>query len=72
MSPEGRDLLRQLLEPNPARRIPLACVLAHPWFLRNLPPGYTQLNEALLVWRCLGEHGNIDEGAPLLAARPSP
>ncbi len=49
MSPEARELLRQLLEPDPARRTPLAAVLAHPWFLRNLPPGYTQLNEALLV-----------------------
>ena len=51
MSREARDLLKELLEPNPKRRIPLQCVLAHPWFLRNLPPGYTRLNEALLVRR---------------------
>ncbi len=53
VSREARDLLKELLEPNPTRRIPLQCVLAHPWFLRNLPPGYTRLNEALLVRRSL-------------------
>ncbi len=51
MSAEARRLLREMLEPDPVRRIPLACVLMHPWFLRNLPPGYTGLNEALLVRR---------------------
>ena len=51
VSAEARDLLKELLEPDPKRRIPLQCVLAHPWFLRNLPPGYTRLNVALLVSR---------------------
>ena len=54
VSSEARKLLKEMLEPDPVRRIPLACVLMHPWFLRNLPPGYTQLNDALLVRRAAG------------------
>jgi hypothetical protein len=38
ISPECRDLLSRLLEPEPAKRITMAQISQHQWFLQNLPP----------------------------------
>lgn len=38
VSAECVDLLSGLLQPDPARRIPMAALTQHPWFLASLPP----------------------------------
>jgi len=38
LSPGCCSLLRALLQPNPERRISMADIKAHPWFLTDLPP----------------------------------
>ena len=43
------DLLRGMLVPEPTQRLSLAAVMRHPWFLEQLPPGYSALNHMLLV-----------------------
>ena len=42
------DLLRQLLTPEPDRRITLSRIMRHPWFVRDAPPGLLELNSRLL------------------------
>jgi hypothetical protein len=49
LSPECRDLLARMLAPDPARRIRAAEIMAHPWFLANLPPHATAMNEKYLA-----------------------
>jgi serine/threonine protein kinase len=39
LSPGCRDLLEQMLHPNPDARITVAAIKQHPWFLKDLPPG---------------------------------
>jgi hypothetical protein len=48
LTPECRDLIGRMLAPDPARRIRVADILAHPWFLANLPPRATAMNERYL------------------------
>lgn len=43
------DLLRGMLVADPARRLTLAQVQAHPWFLEDLPAGVAALNDRLLA-----------------------
>lgn len=38
LSTDCTDFLRRMLKPNPAQRLTLEGVLAHPWFLKKLPP----------------------------------
>ncbi len=38
ITPECRDLLTRLLNPDPARRATMQQISHHPWFLQNLPP----------------------------------
>lgn len=43
------DLLRGMLVVDPARRLTLARVQRHQWFLEDLPPGVAALNDRLLA-----------------------
>ena len=43
------DLLRGMLVADPGRRLTLAQVQAHPWFLEDLPAGVAALNDGLLA-----------------------
>ena len=43
-----RDLLEQLLTPEPEERISLSRIMRHPWFLKAAPPGLTTVNDLLL------------------------
>ena len=43
-----RDLIHRLLRPDPAERMTLAELLAHPWFRTDLADGALQLNDMLL------------------------
>ena len=45
LSVEGTDLLRRLLDPNPASRLTVQQALQHPWVSADMPPG-------LQVWSC--------------------
>lgn len=45
VSPEGLDLLQRMLLPKPEERITMDQILAHPWFLANLPPEAATMNE---------------------------
>ncbi|GBF97986.1 sulfur stress regulator [Raphidocelis subcapitata] len=49
LSPECADLLRRMLVPDPSRRIRIGEILQHPWFLCNLPPHATAMNERYLA-----------------------
>eukprot|EP00884_Botryococcus_braunii_P019876 jgi/Botrbrau1/6572/Bobra.40_2s0035.1 len=44
----GRELILNILEPDPDRRITMEEVLANPWFLQELPPGALDMNESFL------------------------
>ncbi len=48
MSLACRDLLGQLLTPEPDARITLSRIMRHPWFVRDAPPGLLELNSRLL------------------------
>ena len=48
-APGALDILGRLLTPDPAKRIDMAGIQKHPWFLENLPPGALALNEAQLA-----------------------
>ncbi len=47
-SPEGRDLLRRMLLPDPQQRIQLEQIMQHPWFVTNLPPEAATMNDTYL------------------------
>ena len=47
-SPECQNLVVRMLQPNPARRLTLSEVMAHPWFQQDLPPHLATLNARLL------------------------
>lgn len=42
-----RDLLKQMLCSEPARRISIAGIMNHPWFLKDLPAGTHEMNARL-------------------------
>lgn len=46
----------RMLQPNPARRLTLSEVMAHPWFQQDLPPHLATLNDRLLQVRHLGQY----------------
>ena len=48
VSPAAAHLLGRLLTADPAARVTLAEVAAHPWFREDLPPGLATLNATLL------------------------
>ncbi len=39
LSTDGMDLLRRLLDPNPASRLTVQQALQHPWVCADMPPG---------------------------------
>ena len=45
VSPECKDLIRRMLVADPAQRLPLAGVQAHPWFQDGLPAGSLEYND---------------------------
>ncbi|KAG1659494.1 hypothetical protein FOA52_015336 [Chlamydomonas sp. UWO 241] len=45
----ARDLLTRMFEPTPAKRIDMAGVMSHPWFLATLPGGADTMNDAYLA-----------------------
>lgn len=47
VSEECKDLLRGLLTADPAKRLTVAQVQAHPWFLQDLPAGALEVNSRL-------------------------
>lgn len=47
ISEECRDLLERILTPSPLKRITVAGIMAHPWFLHDLPPGTLDVNTQL-------------------------
>lgn len=63
MSAELRDLLARMLVKDPSQRIGLPGIMAHPWFLRSLPPGLADMNArmdpdaAARQVRCAGRGG---------------
>ncbi|KAI8467428.1 MAG: hypothetical protein J3K34DRAFT_523747 [Monoraphidium minutum] len=48
LSAHCRDLLASMLAPHPAARARVADVLAHPWFVENLPPRAMEMNDGHL------------------------
>jgi 5'-AMP-activated protein kinase catalytic alpha subunit len=44
ISKEVRDLINRMLQPNPVKRIKLAELQQHRWYLHNLPPYLRQLS----------------------------
>ncbi|PNW76806.1 hypothetical protein CHLRE_11g477000v5 [Chlamydomonas reinhardtii] len=48
VSPQVLHLLTQMLQPDPARRIPMSAIMEHPWFRAGLPPAALTMNTALV------------------------
>jgi serine/threonine-protein kinase SRK2 len=44
-----KALLRELLQPNPKRRVKMGGVLADPWFMTELPPDALTMNDRWLA-----------------------
>ena len=42
-----RDLLKQMLQAEPSKRITIAGIMNHPWFLKDLPGGTHEMNARL-------------------------
>ena len=49
VSAECRDLLTRLMVRDPAERIGMADIHAHPWFVANLPVEAVSMNDAYLA-----------------------
>ncbi|EIE22391.1 sulfur stress regulator [Coccomyxa subellipsoidea C-169] len=49
VSKECRDLLSNILVPDPASRITIPEIQRHPWYLKDLPPGVAEMNDNLPV-----------------------
>ncbi len=47
MSAECTDLLRMMLQPDPAQRATVRDVLRHPWVQHNMSPSLTAVNALL-------------------------
>eukprot|EP00798_Chlamydomonas_sp_ICE-L_P016247 gene16247-22422_t len=43
------DLLKRMLQVNPANRISMRDILRHPWFLEALPPGAANMNDLFVA-----------------------
>ena len=48
MSADCRNLLSRILVADPGARMTVPHILAHPWFLRGLPPGVAEMNDRLV------------------------
>ena len=46
-SSDLRDLLSKILVPDPSKRITIAEIQSHPWYLKDLPPGVAEMNDNL-------------------------
>ena len=55
LSVEGMDLLRRLLDPNPASRLTVQQALQHPWVTAVMPPGL-QVWSMFLKRLCICNH----------------
>ena len=42
-----RDLLKSMLTAEPSKRITIAGIMNHPWFLKDLPAGTHEMNARL-------------------------
>ncbi|KAG1674284.1 hypothetical protein FOA52_013473 [Chlamydomonas sp. UWO 241] len=49
VSPECLDLLSRLIVADPAQRLNMAQIQAHPWFLTNLPPEALNMNDTCIA-----------------------
>ena len=57
--------MHRMLNPNPAERITVAQIMAHPWFCTDLPAGVTELNETLLATAAAAEVDDYDASCSL-------
>ena len=60
VSRECKDLLKNILVPDPASRYTVEDIQRHPWYLKDLPPGVKEMND------------NLPPPAPGLQASPHP
>lgn len=60
VSRECKDLLKNILVPDPASRYTVEDIQRHPWYLKDLPPGVKEMND------------NLPPPAPGLQVRPTP
>ena len=49
VSEECKDLLERMLRTQPGSRLSMGGIMAHPWFLTDLPAGALQVNSRLKV-----------------------
>lgn len=49
LTPECRNLLKQMLQPDPKQRIKMAEIMKDPWFLTHLPPNAINMNDGYLA-----------------------
>ncbi len=61
-SAECQHLVSCMLQPNPAHRLSLDEVLAHPWVTCDMPQQLATLNARLLHVRCLGLAPGVSDG----------
>ena len=47
VSRECRDLLKQILIPEPGKRYKVVDIQQHPWYCKDLPPGVREMNDNL-------------------------
>lgn len=52
--------MHRMLNPNPKERITVPEIMAHPWFVTDLPAGVTELNETLLATAAAAEVDDYD------------
>lgn len=48
LTPECRELLQQMLQPDISARISISGIMLHPWFLQDLPDGAVDMNDKYL------------------------
>ncbi len=58
-----RDIIHRMLNPDPKNRITVPEIMAHPWFMTDLPAGVTDLNETLLATAAAAEVDAYDASA---------
>jgi 5'-AMP-activated protein kinase catalytic alpha subunit len=67
VSPEGRDLIRQLLVVNPMERITIPQIRDHPWFRTSLPR-YLEYRESLFIAAEFIDEDVLEEAAEVTGA----
>ena len=58
VSDDCKNLLQQLLNPNPKQRITMERIMQHPWFRYNMTPEVLRMNEVLLKGSSRGLTGS--------------